>query len=66
MTTNGGPVNGKYGFEQYEDGRGEWRWRLVAANGRLIAESGEGYASRSNLRRALRKLATAAALASLS
>lgn len=27
----------------YEDQKGEWRWRLVAANGRIIAGSGEGY-----------------------
>jgi uncharacterized protein YegP (UPF0339 family) len=27
----------------YRDTAGEWRWRLVAANGNLIAESGEGY-----------------------
>lgn len=27
----------------YLDTRHEWRWRLVAANGRNIANSGEGY-----------------------
>ena len=26
----------------YQDRSGEWRWRLVI-NGRIIAESGEGY-----------------------
>jgi uncharacterized protein YegP (UPF0339 family) len=26
----------------YQDKAGEWRWRLVV-NGRIIAESGEGY-----------------------
>lgn len=30
-------------FVQYKDARGEYRWRLVAANGRTIADSGEGY-----------------------
>jgi uncharacterized protein YegP (UPF0339 family) len=27
----------------YEDDAAEWRWRLVAGNGRIIADSGEGY-----------------------
>jgi len=27
----------------YQDQKGEWRWRLVASNGRIIADSGEGY-----------------------
>jgi uncharacterized protein YegP (UPF0339 family) len=30
-------------FETYLDGKQEWRWRLVADNGRTIADSGEGY-----------------------
>jgi len=29
----------------YKDKKGEWRWRLVASNGRIIADSGEGYKS---------------------
>ena len=33
-------------FEVYEDRAGEWRWRLVHDNGNIIADSGEGYASR--------------------
>lgn len=27
----------------YQDLKGEWRWRFIASNGRIIAESGEGY-----------------------
>lgn len=27
----------------YEDSAGEWRWQLLAANKRIIADSGEGY-----------------------
>lgn len=27
----------------YRDARGEWRWRIVARNGRIVADSGEGY-----------------------
>jgi uncharacterized protein YegP (UPF0339 family) len=30
-------------FEVYKDRAGEWRWRLIASNGRKIADSGEGY-----------------------
>ena len=29
-------------FQVYQDGEGEWRWRLVAGNNEVIA-SGEGY-----------------------
>lgn len=30
-------------FEIYKDAAGQYRWRLVAANGRKVADSGEGY-----------------------
>ncbi len=30
-------------YEIYQDKRGEWRWRLKAANGRILAVSSEGY-----------------------
>lgn len=33
-------------FEVYEDREGKWRWRLVHDNGNIIADSGEGYASK--------------------
>jgi hypothetical protein len=33
-------------FEVYEDRRGQYRWRLVHDNGNIIADSGEGYATR--------------------
>lgn len=39
-------------FEIYRDRAGEWRWRLKAGNGRIVGDSGEGYASESNARRA--------------
>lgn len=29
--------------EFYLDAKGEWRWRIKAANGRIVADSGEGY-----------------------
>lgn len=30
-------------FHVFKDMRGEWRWRLKASNGKVIADSGEGY-----------------------
>lgn len=39
-------------FRIYSDNAGEWRWRLVAANGRIVADSAEGYVSRRNALRA--------------
>ena len=33
-------------FELYEDREAKYRWRLVHENGNIIADSGEGYASR--------------------
>ena len=41
-----GDADGRRRFRVYEDGAGEWRWRLVAGNGRVIADSGEGYRHR--------------------
>ena len=34
------------GFELYRDRAGKWRWRLVHENGNILADSGQGYASR--------------------
>jgi uncharacterized protein YegP (UPF0339 family) len=33
-------------FELYEDSAGDYRWRLRHENGNIIADSGEGYASK--------------------
>jgi uncharacterized protein len=35
-------------FELYTDQRGEYRWRLKATNGQIIATGGEGYSSKSS------------------
>ena len=37
---------GSAAFYVYKDNAGEWRWSLKAANGRVIADSGEGYRDR--------------------
>ena len=41
------------GFEIYQDKAGEWRWRLRASNGNLLAVTEEGYVSKENVIRAL-------------
>lgn len=40
-------------FELYEDQEGKFRWRLVHANGNIIADSGEGYATRQKARQGI-------------
>lgn len=39
-------------IDVYEDDAGEWRWRLIAPNGQILADSGEGYSRRSDAKRA--------------
>lgn len=40
-------------FELFADNAGEWRWRLRHDNGNIIADSGEGYASKQKARQGL-------------
>jgi uncharacterized protein YegP (UPF0339 family) len=53
----------RYTLEIYRDKKGEWRWRFAASNGRTLADSGEGYATRGNAIRAARRLQKIAAIA---
>ena len=39
-------------IEIYEDSAHRWRWRAIEANGRIIADSAEGYISKSHAERA--------------
>lgn len=41
----------------YRDKKKEWRWRLVALNGRILADGAEGYKRFSAMMRILRKIA---------
>jgi uncharacterized protein YegP (UPF0339 family) len=43
-------------FEVYEDSNAEWRWRLVHDNGNILADSGEGYASKQKAEQGLRSV----------
>ncbi|WP_254280707.1 YegP family protein [Haloarcula marina] len=40
-------------FELYKDRADEYRWRMIASNGRIVADSGEGYSSKSGARKAI-------------
>ena len=46
------------GFEVYQDGAGEWRWRLVHRNGNILADSGEGYTRRTDANKAVDRIRT--------
>lgn len=35
-----------YTFEIYKDRSSEYRWRLKAANNKIVADSGEGYVTK--------------------
>jgi len=35
-------------FEMYKDAMLQWRWHLYASNGRIIADSAEGYFNESD------------------
>jgi len=35
-------------FVLYKDEKGEFRWKLYAANSKIIADSGEGYKNRAD------------------
>lgn len=42
----------KISFQTYPDHGGEWRWRALARNGRVVADSAEGYKTERNADRA--------------
>ena len=35
-------------YHIYKDGANKWRWRLKAANGNILADSGEGYSNKAD------------------
>lgn len=48
-------------FELYQDKLGEYRWRLRGGNGEPIADSAEGYSSKSNCQHGIDLIKTYAA-----
>ena len=43
-------------LELYRDAGRDWRWRLKASNGRILADSGEGYCRRAAACKALARV----------
>ncbi|MDZ7688991.1 MAG: HVO_2922 family protein [Halobacteriales archaeon] len=43
-------------FELYKDKADEWRWRLRHRNGNIMADSGEGYARKTDAKNAIETL----------
>lgn len=52
-------------FNIYQDQAGQYRWRLVAENGRIVADSSEGYVSKSNVKRIIETIKQDVAVASV-
>ena len=40
-------------LEIYRDAKREWRWRLRASNGRIVADGGEGYRRKASMLRGI-------------
>lgn len=53
-------------FEAYEDRGGKWRWRLWAANDKIIANSGESFSSQAGALRAAEGVRATAPTATIS
>jgi hypothetical protein len=43
-------------FSVYQDKKGHWRWRLVAANKLIVADSSEGYVNKTDCQEMLQKI----------
>lgn len=46
-----------YKIQIYKDKKKEYRWRLKAPNGKIVADGAEGYKNRSNLKKHVSKIA---------
>ncbi|WP_410767230.1 HVO_2922 family protein [Haloferax sp. DFSO60] len=45
-------------FEVYLDAASQYRWRLVHDNGNILADSGEGYASKQKAKQGIQSVKT--------
>lgn len=52
----GAPYDGRKGLVFYRDAAGDFRWRIVAANGRIVHASSEGFSSAAKARKNLQVL----------
>jgi uncharacterized protein YegP (UPF0339 family) len=50
-------------FEVYKDRKEEFRWRLKAANGNILATSSEGYKAKADCQKGIEAIKTGAATA---
>lgn len=41
-------------IEFYKDENKEWRWKVVASNGKIVADSAEGYKNKKDAQHGLR------------
>lgn len=55
------PENARLPLEFYEDAKGEWRWRVTAANGQIVHASSEGFSAKEGARNNLEALVAAVA-----
>jgi uncharacterized protein YegP (UPF0339 family) len=46
-------------FEIYKDSKGNYRWRLVARNGNIVADSAEDYGRKAAVKRMITRIAEA-------
>ena len=52
-------------FQIFQDKSGEYRWRLRAANGQIVATSGEGYKAKADAQHGLELVKQLAATATV-
>ena len=52
-------------FEMYKDAKGEFRWRLKATNGQIIATGGQGYSAKADCKHAIEAIQKHAAAATI-
>lgn len=45
-------------YVMYRDKQGYWRWRFMADNNRILADSGEGYVNKADCKHAIALIAT--------
>jgi uncharacterized protein YegP (UPF0339 family) len=55
----------KFRIILYTDSKGEWRWSLRAGNGERVADSSEGYTTKTKCRNMVKKIAKLFATATL-
>ncbi len=55
-----GSADAKTTFEVYKDAKGQYRWRLKASNGQVVAAAAEGYQTKADCETAVKMIKKAA------